>query len=101
MTSTNGYFCHDAGIKVRTHISDYPHEETAGAATSCKYRLRIGIALRDKRVGHGDEIRESVAFVEQSTFGIPAIALFPTAAHMGDGLDEATVQETSNRRRKG
>ncbi|HWW34729.1 MAG TPA: hypothetical protein VNZ23_05760, partial [Xanthobacteraceae bacterium] len=47
----------------------YPHKETAGTATSCKYRLRIGIALCDKRLGHGDEIREGVAFVEQSTFG--------------------------------
>ena len=87
------HFRHDAGIKVRSHIGDDPHEETTGAAASCKYRLRIGIALRDKRLGHGNEISESVALVEQSTFGIPAIALFPTAAHMGDGLDEAAVQE--------
>ena len=39
-------FRHDASIKVGTHISDRPHDETAGAAALCKHSLRIGIALR-------------------------------------------------------
>ena len=42
-------------------------------------------------VGRGDEIRKRISLVEHSPFGVPALAFFVSAAHMGNGIYKAAV----------
>src|SRR6516225_9913239 len=57
----------------------------------------MGIAFRDQRLGHSDEIRERVALIEHATFGVPALTFFVSPAHMGNGIDKAAI----NQRKRG
>ena len=50
-------------------------------------------ALLHQILAHRDEIGERVRFLRQLAFAIPAPALLAAATHMGDGVDEAAIDE--------
>ena len=52
-----------------------------------------GPALLHEKLAHRDEIAEGVHFLRQLPFAVPAPTLLAAAAHMGDGVDEAAIDE--------
>jgi hypothetical protein len=55
--------------------------------------LAAGVFLRDEVLGAGDEIVKRVALVQQLAVLVPRTAHLPAAAHVGDGDDEAAVEQ--------
>jgi hypothetical protein len=47
----------------------------------------------DQILAHRDEIAERVRFLRQLAFVVPAPDLLAAAAHMGDSVDEAAIDE--------
>src|SRR5262249_23777342 len=73
----------------------------AGAAALRENGPGIGIAFGNQRLGDSVEIRERVALIENAAFGIPTLAFFTSAAHMGNGIDEAAINQAESGTREG
>ena len=85
----------DAEEQIGRHVGDRAHQHAAGAAAMRDDPPARGIALFGEELARGDEVGERVRLLLALAVLVPAIALVLAAAHMGDGVDEAAIDQLS------
>ena len=83
----------DAEEQVGRHVGDHAHQHAAGRAAVGDDAAAPGVAFPDQELARGDEVGEGVELLLALALRIPAIALVLAAADVGDGEDEAAVDE--------
>ena len=87
------HFGDDAGEQLAGAIGDRAHQHAAGAAAMADDALDAALSGLDQRAAGGREIVEAVGLLVALAVEIPAPALVGAAADMGDGIDEAAVDQ--------
>ena len=80
-------------VFVGREVRDRADQQAAGAAAHRADPARVGIALAHQVAGDVDEVVEGVPLEHQPALVVPAPAEFLAAAHVGDGVDEAAVDQ--------
>ena len=75
------------------HVGDRAHQHAAGAAAVGDDAIRGAVAVGDEVTHGGDEVAKGVGLGGELAGLVPTPALFRAAAHMGDGVDEAAVDQ--------
>ncbi len=79
--------------QLRRDVGDRAHQHAAGAAAVGDDAARRAVALGDEMAHGGEKIAEGVGLGGELAGFVPAPALLGAAAHMGDGVDEAAVDQ--------
>ena len=87
------HFGDDAGKQFAGAVGDRAHQHAAGAAAMADDAFCAGVFRIDQRPGAGGEIVKAVGLLLALAVEIPAPALVGAAADMGDGIDEAAVDQ--------
>ena len=88
-----GHLGDDAEKQLGRHVGDGAHQHAAGAAALGDDAALGGEACCREIFARGDEVGEAVHLLLALALAVPAIALVLAAADMGDGIDEAAVDE--------
>ena len=75
------------------HVGDRAHQQAARAAALRDDPAGARIALGDEMPRGGEEVAEGVRLLQELAVLVPAPALVGSAAHVGDGVDEAAVDQ--------
>ncbi len=84
---------HYASIELGRLIDHCPHQQAAGAAAHGIDLIFCAIALRYQWLGDVDEVVEGILFFQQLAIFVPVAAQLLTATDVGDGVDEAPIQQ--------
>ncbi len=88
-----GHVGDDRGEEFGREIGHRPHQHAPRAAAMGDDAPLRGVAGLDQRMAAGDEIRKGVGLLLALAVHVPAPSLLGAASHMGDGVDEAAVDE--------
>ena len=83
----------DRAPQLRRLIDHRAHQFATGAASGDGDASRLGYALGDQVAGDVHEIVEGVGAFGQLAGFVPVVAQFIAAANMGDGEDEAAIEQ--------
>ena len=83
----------DAGEQVGPHVGNRAHQRAARGIAERHDASGRPVAGFGQIFGDRDEIRESVDLVLAASGIVPTLALFAPAADVGDGVDEAAVDQ--------
>ena len=84
---------HDAGEQLARAVGDGAHQHAAGAAAVADDAPGRRVVRGDQRAGRGGEVVEGVGLLLALAVEIPAPALVGAAADVGDGIDEAAIDQ--------
>ena len=79
--------------QVRPHIGDRAHQQTPGATTGDREPVGRSITLADQGLGHRDKIGKRLHLVEHAPRVVPCLAEVAATTDMGDGVDDAAVEQ--------
>ena len=81
-------------------VEHRPHQQAAGAATAGDKLRGLGVAGAGEILGASDEVGERGLLVLHAASFAPRFAELAAAANVGDGENDAPVQQTEARERK-
>ncbi|MNF74733.1 hypothetical protein D3C84_567730 [compost metagenome] len=88
-----GHLGHHAAIELGRLVDDGPHQQAAGAAAHGVDLIPGAITLGHQCLGHVDEVVEGILFLQQFAIFIPGTPQLLATPDVGDGIDEASVQQ--------
>ena len=92
-----GHLRHCRLEEVRLQVDRRPHQQPARAAAVASDTPASGIALGHQVLARCDEVQESVLLALELAVEVPPVPAFLAAAHVGHGVDEATLDEGKRR----
>lgn len=96
-----GNFRYDTAKQPRSQVECRPNQEPARRSALGHNAACSGVSFLNKAVRTGSEIGEAVRFRTPPARLMPASPVFPTAAHMRDGIDPAAIDKGQDCRIKG
>jgi hypothetical protein len=88
-----GHLGDGRGEQLGTLVEHGTDQQAAGAAPADDHLRGCAESVADQFLGAGDEVAEGVLLVLQLAGAVPRLAELAAAAHVGDGEDEAPLQQ--------
>ena len=93
-----GHLSHDGPEEIGRQVGHRPHQQPSGTAPAGHQPVPGGPPFRQQGPGAGHEVGEGVGLGRQLALLVPGAAHLPTPADVGDGEDEAPVEEAEAER---